>query len=159
VVFRPDPHSSINIRSDDEIFLSKLPFVSRSLNCSKLHPFGCLGNTSRRLLVFDKKKDFLSKHRYGKTAASVRTTWLFRLGAILDKERRAEELQPSRRQSTLSECSVLIMTIACNRSQTVRTLGQHRPVVALFRKEFQRIWKVGCTVVRPNALSYRPDAA
>jgi hypothetical protein len=31
VVFRPDAHQSSNIRLDDEIFLSGLPYVSRSI--------------------------------------------------------------------------------------------------------------------------------
>jgi hypothetical protein len=47
-------------------------------NCSKLHPFGCLSNTSERLSVFHKYNNFLSKHRYGKTTATVRTLSLIR---------------------------------------------------------------------------------
>jgi len=35
----------------------------------------------------------------------------------------------------------------------------NRPDAALFRKEYQRIWKAGCTVGRPDAFNYRPDAA
>jgi hypothetical protein len=55
--------------------------------------------------------------------------------------------------------SDLIMEIACRISATVGTLGQHRPDTALFRKEFQRIWKASCTVIRLDALSYHSDAA
>lgn len=44
--------------------------------------------------------------------------------SILDKTRRAEDLQLSRRQSTLSGHSVRIMGIVCNKSAIVRTLGQ-----------------------------------
>jgi hypothetical protein len=77
---------------------------------------------------------------------------VFRLDAILDKASRADDVQPSGRSN-------LIMKIACSRSATVRTLGQHRQDAALFKKEFQGIWKVGCTVIRQNALSYLPDAA
>jgi len=84
--------------------------------------------------------------------------WLFRLDAILDKASCAKDCQSSGRKSTLSERSVLIMEIACSRSATIRTSGQHRPNAALFRKEYQRFWKAGCTVGRPNALSYHLDA-
>lgn len=54
--FRPDSH----------LYLE-------ALNCSRLHLFRQLSNTSGCLSVFDKQKDFLSKHRYGKTAATVWT--------------------------------------------------------------------------------------
>jgi hypothetical protein len=63
--------------------------------CSRSHPSGHHGNTSGRSSEFDKKLDFLHRYRYGKTAASVRTTGQHRLDAILDKARRGEELQPS----------------------------------------------------------------
>jgi hypothetical protein len=53
--------------------------------------------------------------------------WLFRLETILDMASCAKDVQPSGRKSKLSERSVLIMEIACSRSATVRTLGQHRP--------------------------------
>jgi hypothetical protein len=62
------------------------------LNCSKLHPFGRRNNNSRCSSVFGRKSDFLLKHRYGKTVASVRTLGLHRLDDILDKARRGEEL-------------------------------------------------------------------
>jgi hypothetical protein len=81
------------------------------------------------------------------------------MDAILDKASRAEGVQQSGCQSTLSGRSGLNMEIACSRSATVRTLGQHHLDAALFRKEYQQIWKAGCTVVRPEALSYRPDTA
>jgi len=57
--------------------------------------------------------------------------------AILDKARRGEELQPFGRQGNTVRMLVLIMVIACSRGATVRTLWQHCPDVALFKKEFQ----------------------
>jgi hypothetical protein len=42
-------------------------------NCSWLYPSGCLSNTAGRLSVFNKEKDFVPKHRYGKTTAIART--------------------------------------------------------------------------------------
>jgi hypothetical protein len=85
-------------------------------NCSRLHPSGCSS-------VFNKKSDFLLRHRYGKTAASVKTSGLHRPDAILDKARRGEELQPSGRQGNTDWTPVLIMEITCSKSATVRTLG------------------------------------
>jgi hypothetical protein len=86
-------------------------------------------------------------------------TWLFSSDPILDKARCAEDLKPFGRQSTLSGRSILIMEIVCSISATVWTLVQHRPDAALFRKEFQRIWKAGCIVVRPDALIYHLEVA
>jgi len=42
--------------------------------------------------MFDKLEDFFPKHRYGKKAATVLTTWLFRPDAIIDKASRAEDV-------------------------------------------------------------------
>jgi len=103
--------------------------------------------------------DFFRRHRYGKTGATVWTTGLHRPDAILDKASSAEDIQPTGHQSTLSGRSNLIMKIAYSKSGTVRTLEQHRQDAALFKKEYQRISKAGCTVVRLDALSNRPDAA
>jgi hypothetical protein len=83
------------------------------------------------------KNDFFPKHGYGKTAVTVRTTWLFRPDAILDKASRTEDVQPSERQTPWSGRSSLNMEIVCSRSTTVWTLGQHHPDATLFRKDFQ----------------------
>jgi len=123
------------IRPDDVFFLP-------DAHLSKHHPYGLhssgrLSHTSRRLSVFDKLKDFFPKHRHGKTAATVRTTWLFCPDAILDKASRAEDVQPSGHQTLCCGHSSLNMEIACSWSATIRMLGQHRQDVALCRKEFQ----------------------
>jgi hypothetical protein len=97
---------------------SECPSVSRSFNCSKLHPSG-------RSSVFGKKSDFLLRHRYEKTVASVRMSGLHHPDAILDKASRGEELQPSGRQGNTVQTPVLIMEFTCSRSATVQTLGQH----------------------------------
>jgi len=95
------------------------------LNCSKLHPSGRLSNASGRSSVFGKKSDFLLRHRYEKTVASVRMSGLHHPDAILDKASRGEELQPSGRQGNTVQTPVLIMEFTCSRSATVQTLGQH----------------------------------
>jgi len=68
------------------------------LNNSRLHPSGHCDNASGCSLEFDKKSDFLYKHRHGKTTTSVWTTGQYRPDAILDKVRHGEELQLFGRQ-------------------------------------------------------------
>jgi hypothetical protein len=87
-----------SFRLNDEIFSSKLPSMSRSfelfqdcihsdVSAIRSNAFQC--STSKRISF--------PKYRYGKIATTIRTTWLFRLDAVLDKARRAEDLQPSGR--------------------------------------------------------------
>jgi hypothetical protein len=81
------------------------------------------------------------------SSASIRTTWQYRPDAIQCSTSKmisfvdtnmGRQLQPSGRQGNTVRTPVLIIEIACSRSATVRTLGQHRSDAALFRKEFQR---------------------
>lgn len=53
---------------------------------------GRLSNAPGRSSVFNKKSNFLLIHRYGKIAASIRTTGQHCLNAILNKARCGEEL-------------------------------------------------------------------
>jgi hypothetical protein len=132
-------------------FHPNLPLCPEASNCTRLHPSRHLNNTSGRLLVFDKSKDFFPKHRYGKTDATVRTmcvpVWTLSLirqvvhtkfnrldvillgpdTQVLIWKLCAAEVQPSGHQSPWFGRSSLNMEIACNRSATVRTLGQHCP--------------------------------
>jgi hypothetical protein len=104
------------------------------------------------------KMIFFPKHKYGKTAATVRTTWLFRPDAILDKASCVEDVQPSGHQTPWFGRSGLNMEITCSRSTTIRTLGQHCPDAALFRKEFQANLKsrlYNCSSGRPQLPSER----
>jgi len=71
----------------------------------------------------------------GRQLQTVRTSGLHHSDAILDEASHAEDIQPSEHQSTLSGRSDLIMEIVWSRSMTVRTIGQHHPDPALFRKE------------------------
>jgi hypothetical protein len=96
-------------------------------------------------------KRFLSKTQIWEESYNRSDDVLFRLNTILDKASRAEDVQMSGQQSPLSERSYLVMEIAYYRSASVRMLGQYHPDAALFKKKFQRIWKVGCIVIHPNA--------
>jgi len=70
-------------------------------NSSRLHPYGRHGNMFGCSSEFDKKSNFLHRHRYGKTGYTVRTL-------SFDKVRRGEELQPSGRQgNTVRKRSLL----------------------------------------------------
>jgi hypothetical protein len=97
----PFEHSSIKASSvrTTRSFHLKVPLCPEASNCSRLHPSGRPSNTSGLFSMFDKSKHFFPKHKYGKTAATVWTTWLFCPDAILDKASRAEDVQPSRRQT------------------------------------------------------------
>jgi hypothetical protein len=53
-----------------------LSLCREALNCSSLHPSGRFSSPSGRLSVFDQASYFLSKIKYGKIAATVRTTWI-----------------------------------------------------------------------------------
>jgi hypothetical protein len=85
-------------------------------------------------------------------------TWLFRPDAILDKASHVEEVQSFDRQTPWFGRSGLNMKIACSRSATMWTLGQHCPDAALFRKEFQANLESqlhSCLSGRPQLLSGR----
>jgi hypothetical protein len=109
-----------------------------------------------------------SRHSYGKTAATVRTMCdpVRTMSSI--RQERAYQVQPSGRQPSCSGRSSfiygncvhqfnrpdvslqgpyapsLIMVISCSQSAIVRTLGQHRPNVALLWKLPVLFWKGGC---------------
>jgi hypothetical protein len=108
-------------------------------NCSRLHLFGRLSNVSRRSSVFDKKLDFLLRHRYGKTVAFVWTTGQHCPNAILDKAISGEELQPSGRLGNTVRSPVFIIKITCSKSAIVQTLGQHCPDAALIWYYVKRV--------------------
>jgi hypothetical protein len=73
----PSRHTSDKsiIRPDDVDFRLDLPLCREASNCFSLHPSGRFSSPFGRLSVFDQALGFLSKHRYGKTALTVRMTW------------------------------------------------------------------------------------
>jgi hypothetical protein len=140
-----------NIRPDAH----QCPEVS---NSSRLHPSGHLSNSSGCSSVFDKKSNFFLRQKYGKTAASVRTTGQHLPDAILDKARCGKELQPSGRQGNTVWTPVLIMKIMCSRSAIVRKLGQHHPGATLIWYYVKRVMESrlhSCLCGRPQLTSGR----
>jgi hypothetical protein len=115
---------------DGPVMRPDAPQCLEDLNSSRLHPSGCCGNTPEHSSEFDKKSDFLLRHRYWKTVPFVRTTRQHHAETILDKARRGDEFQPSEPQGETIWTSrkkrpdvVLIMVFTCSRSATVRMLG------------------------------------
>jgi hypothetical protein len=104
---------------------------------TSVNPSGRRGYIVRTPFSDRQVKGFSSQTQIWEDSCNRPDNMVFRPGAILDKASCAEEVQPFRRRSTLSGRSGLNEEIACSRSATVRTLGQHRLNAALFRKEYQ----------------------
>jgi len=113
-----------------------------------------------------------SRHIYGKTAATVRTMCDPVRTMFSIRQERAYQVQPSGRSSFKygnyvhqfnrpdislqgPDAPSLIMVITYSRSTTFRTLGQHRPDVALLWKLSVLLWKGGCS--RPSGRSVKPS--
>jgi hypothetical protein len=123
-------------------FCLDLPLCREALNCSKLHPFGCLSNTSGAVQCSFSYRIFFPKHRYGKTAATIQTmcvpvrTRSFIRQVVhskfncLDNSLHGPDTQAS------------YMEIACIRS-TVRTTA------VMVRTRQALIWKLRAAKVQP----------
>jgi hypothetical protein len=76
-IYRPDAQlSKASFVWMTRTFRPDLPLCQKASNCSSLHPSGRFSSTSGRHSVFDQLQDFFPKYRYGKIAATVRTTWI-----------------------------------------------------------------------------------
>jgi hypothetical protein len=120
-----------------------LPLCREASNCSSLHPFGHFSSPSGQSSVFDQASGFLAKHRYGKIAATVRTTWI-------PVRTRSSIRQVSQFKSRRSDASqhgpdalASNMEIACIRSAVRTTVPPVRTCEAF-------IWKLLAAVVRPS---------
>jgi hypothetical protein len=132
--------------------------VSRSF-CSNLHPSGRLNSLSVRRSVFNQASDFLSKSKYGKIAATVRTKWIpVRTPVYHGPDARTTDMEIACRRSTFWMAILLVRT----REALIRKLlaADVRPserqcltvwTRLLNRKDFQRKSRnFGHTVVRPD---------
>jgi hypothetical protein len=113
VIFRPDAHLSSIIRSDDENFPSRPSFESRSFELFSVASVRTSQQQVRMPFSVWQGKKFCSKTQIWEDSCNRSDDVCSCPDAILDK------------------------AIACSWSVTVRTLGQHCPDAALFRKEFQ----------------------
>jgi hypothetical protein len=111
-------------------------------SCSNLHSSRRFSSTSGHHSVFDQLWDFLPKHRYGKIAAIVRTTWIpvWTPSSI----RQVSHSKSRRPDASLhgSDARSSDMEIACIRS-TVQT------TIPLVRTRKALIWKLPAAKVRP----------
>jgi hypothetical protein len=99
-----------------------------------------------------------SRHSYGKTAATVRMMSSIR-EVVHSKFNRSDAClhgpddQTSYMEIACTSLTILllrtlqslIMVITCSQSTPVRTLGEHRPDVALLWKLSVLLWKNGCS--------------
>jgi len=126
------------------------------LNCSRLHPSIHLSNAFGRSSVFNKKSNFLLRHKYRKTTLSVRTTGQHRLDAIFDKARTWRRIATVQMSGQHRLDAVLIMVFTCSRSSTVRMLGQHHLEAALIWYCVKRVMESrlhSCPSRRPQLTS------
>jgi hypothetical protein len=135
--------------------------MSRSFELLQLASVRTIQQLVRTTLsVPPKLQDFFPKHRYGKIAAIVRTTWIPVQTHSSHKASITIQIQTSGRQSSWSgsasirygncrhqicrpddhppspDARSLYMEITCSGRTTVRKTGHHRPDAAHFRKEF-----------------------
>jgi hypothetical protein len=120
-----------------------LPLCREASNCSSLHPSRRFSSLSGQPSVFDQASGFLSKHKYGKIAASVWTMWI-------PVWTRLSIRQVSQFKSGLPDDSqhgldvrASYMEIACIKL-IVRTL------ILLVRTLGASIWKLLAADVRPS---------
>jgi hypothetical protein len=87
-----------------------------------------------------------SRHSYGKTIATVRTMCdPVRMMSFIRQVVHTNFDRPDVSLQSLDAPS-LIVVITCSRSATVRTLGKHRPDVALLWKLSVLFWKGSCNL-------------
>jgi len=109
----------------------------------------------------------ISRHSYGKMAATVRTMFSIRQDVHTKFNRSDVNLHGSYMEITCTSSTVrmspfrvrtlqsLIMVITCSQIATVRTLGQHRLDVALLWELSVLFWKGGCSW--PSGRSIKPS--
>jgi hypothetical protein len=159
--FRPDTHQCLEASNSSRLHPSGHDGKSsgHSSEFEKIPVFQCIRPDAFQFLT--RIRVSTSRHSYGKMAATVRT-----MSSI--RQERAYQVQPSGCQPSWSgrssfiygncvhqfncpdvslqgpDAPSLIMVISCSRSVTVRTLGQHRPDVALLWKLSVLLWRGGC---------------
>jgi len=120
-----------------------LSLCREASNSSSLHLSGRFSSPSGRLSVFDQASDFLSKIKYGKIAATIRTTWIpVRTHYFL---RQVHNLNSTVRTPAYHGPDALMtdMEIACSRSPV-------RTVILLVRMCEACIRKLLAADVRPS---------
>jgi hypothetical protein len=141
----PSGRSTVQVSSIRTVrnFRLDLPLCREGSNCSSLHPFGRFSSTSRRHSVFDQLWDFFPKHRYGKTAVTIRTMWIpVRTSSSIRQVVHSKFRRPDDGLHGL-DARASYMEIACIRF-TART------IVFMVRTRQALIWKLRPAKVRPS---------
>jgi hypothetical protein len=130
-----------------------------------------------RTTLSDRASDFLSKRKYGKIAATVRTTWIpvrtryslrqvrnsdstVRTSVCHGPDVRSTDMEIACRRSTVRtaiphgpDVRSLSKETSCNGRATVRTTVPHRPDAALkqdrFSAKISKFWSHSCPSRRP----------
>jgi hypothetical protein len=123
-------------------FRPDLPQCREVSYCSSLHPSERFSSTSRRHSVFDQVRDFLSKHSYGKIAATIQTMWIpvrtrTSIRQVSHSKSRRLDVNPFAPDARASD-----MEIACIRSTVWTTIPLVRTCEAL-------VWEVLVAEVQP----------
>jgi hypothetical protein len=122
---------------------SDLPLCREASNCYNLHPSRRFSSMSRRPSVFGHASGFLSKHRYGKIAATVQTTWIpVRMRSSIRQVSQFKFRRPDASHHG-PDARASDMEIACIRSTD-------RMPILLVRTREASIWKLLATDVRPS---------
>jgi hypothetical protein len=138
VIYRPDVQLSkaSSVRTM-RTFRLDLPLCREASNCSSLHLSGRFNNIYGRHSMFDQLWDFVPKHRYRKTTATVWTMWIpvwtsssIRQVAHSRFRRPDDGIHGSDARASYMEIAFIWFT--------VWTIGKHRSDAAQFRKEFLR---------------------
>jgi hypothetical protein len=103
--------------------------------------------------VFDKEKDFLQRHRYGKTATSVRTLGIHSPDPVPDKARRGVEVQTFGRPSPYYGNNV---QQKCNRLDARATPSRRFPIQERILANLESPL-LSCLSGRPQLPSGRPQ--
>jgi hypothetical protein len=157
-------------------FRLDLPLCREASNCSSLHPSRCLSSTSGHRSVFNQLWDFIPKHIYGKTAATVSMMWIpvltrsfigqvvhskfnFPDDSIHDPDAQASYMEITCIRLTVQTTAVMVRTrqalIWKLRTAKVRLSGRWGNTVRTrlyLGNNFCKIWKADSRVVRLDAL-------
>jgi hypothetical protein len=124
-------------------FRPELPLCRKPSNYSSLHPSGLPSNTSERLSVFDKLKDFFPKYKYGKTVALVQTMCVpVQTLSLIRQVVQKKCNHPDVRLHGL-DAQALYMEIVCISSTVQKSYFMVRTLKAL-------IWKLHAAKVQPS---------
>jgi hypothetical protein len=144
VIYRLDAHlSKASFVWTTRTFHPDFPLCRETSNYSSLHPSERFCSMSRRHSVFDQLWDFLPKHRYGKIAATIRTTWI-------PVQTRSSIRQVSHSKSKRPDTSLHGLNARASDMETACIRSTVRTTIPLVRTHEALVWKLLTAEVRPS---------